>query len=182
MRTQLLFVSLFFWVVIACNPTNPEPEPTPVPTPPKPLGTFNNVSLDSKSSSQEISLPRDVCRGKGRRSNSKTECHGSTLFPLTERQLHSTLKKTPMPPLVTASILLKYAHRAFASEPFVLHRQDPEKHLRSYNGQPLARPIGEQIYLAQTGRKKLSPSIILKRQRAGKTTTKTTRLLPTALR
>ena len=60
MRKQLLLLSLFLWAIIACNPTNPEPEPTPVPTPPKPLGTFSNVSLDSKSSSQEISLPRDL--------------------------------------------------------------------------------------------------------------------------
>ena len=37
----------------------PDPEPEPLP-PPKPLGSFQNISLDSKASEQTITLPRDV--------------------------------------------------------------------------------------------------------------------------
>lgn len=64
MKKALLLISLLSLLFTNCGridpePT-PEPTPTPTPAPPKSLGEFKNVSLDSKSSSQQVTLPRDV--------------------------------------------------------------------------------------------------------------------------
>ncbi len=62
MKTRIIILGLFVLVALACKPITPtpEPEPDPTPAPPKSLGTFKNVSLDSKSSSLVVDLPRDV--------------------------------------------------------------------------------------------------------------------------